>query len=81
MSQREDIQRETNPVKVIRLKCLDCCCGSAKEVSLCPAADCPLWEWRLGKNPYRKPRTMTAEEKEALSMRLAKARISSKNLL
>lgn len=25
----------TNPVKAIRAKCLDCCCGSSNEVELC----------------------------------------------
>lgn len=81
MSNTEEKKIETNPVKVIRLKCLDCCCGSAKEVALCPAKDCPSWEWRFGKNPYRKTKAMTAEEKEALTMRLAEARNSSKKSL
>ena len=56
--------KNTNPVKVIREKCLDCCYGSAKEVELCPCADsCPLWPFRFGKNPYLKPRQYTEEER------------------
>ena len=35
--------------KAIRLKCLDCCCGSALEVRLCEIRRCPLWRYRLGK--------------------------------
>lgn len=35
--------------KAIRLKCLDCCCGSAVEVRLCESKTCPLWRYRLGK--------------------------------
>ena len=70
---------ETNPVKVIRLKCLDCCCGSSKEVALCPAKDCPSWEWRFGKNPYRKTRSLTDEEKATRSARLALARKTPNN--
>lgn len=35
--------------KAIRLKCLDCCCGSAYEVRLCTVTTCPLWRFRLGK--------------------------------
>ena len=35
--------------KAIKAKCLDCCCGSQKEVKLCPSKDCPLWIYRLGK--------------------------------
>ena len=39
--------------KAIRLKCLDCCCGSAHEVKMCPLKNCPLHLFRLGKNPNR----------------------------
>lgn len=41
------------PMKSIRAKCLDCCCGSAQEVRLCPATSCPLYGYRFGKNPNR----------------------------
>lgn len=37
--------------KAIRLKCLDCCCGSALEVRLCSCDSCPLYPYRLGKSP------------------------------
>lgn len=33
--------------KAIRLKCLDCCCGSAVEVRRCSSTACPLWPYRL----------------------------------
>ena len=39
------------PMKAIRAKCLDCCCGQHKEVRLCPIKDCPLWVYRLGRRP------------------------------
>ena len=35
--------------KAIRLKCLDCCCGQPAEVRKCPAVDCPLWRFRMGR--------------------------------
>lgn len=35
--------------KAIRLKCLDCCCGNAAEVRLCPLRRCPLWRFRMGR--------------------------------
>ena len=35
--------------KAIRLKCLDCCCGSAAEVRLCEVRKCPLWRFRMGR--------------------------------
>ena len=42
------------PMKAIRAKCLDCCCGIAQEVKLCPITDCPLYPYRMGHNPNRK---------------------------
>jgi hypothetical protein len=41
------------PLKVIRAKCLDCCCGSAHEVRYCLITACPLWPYRMGRNPMR----------------------------
>lgn len=35
--------------KAIRLKCIDCCCGNMAEVRKCPATNCPLWRYRMGK--------------------------------
>ncbi len=39
------------PLRVIRTKCLDCCCGQWNEVKLCPCEDCSLWLYRFGKRP------------------------------
>jgi len=64
-----------NPMKAIRAKCLDCN-GNAYEVRLCPCEDCALWPFRLGKNPFRKPRSLTDEQKEAAAERLNNARNS-----
>ncbi|MCD8215263.1 MAG: hypothetical protein LUC97_06465 [Clostridiales bacterium] len=64
----------TNPVKAIRAKCLDCCCGSSNEVKLCPAEDCPLHPFRFGKNPYRQQRNYTEEQRQAIAERLSKNR-------
>lgn len=46
------------PVKAIREKCLDCSCGSYKEVELCPMTKCALHPYRLGHRPgwVRKPK-------------------------
>uniref|UniRef100_A0A7V3E844 Uncharacterized protein n=1 Tax=Ignavibacterium album TaxID=591197 RepID=A0A7V3E844_9BACT len=43
-----------SPVKAIRKYCLECSCGSLKEVKNCVCSDCPLYPFRLGKNPNRK---------------------------
>ncbi|MBD3763062.1 hypothetical protein [Rhizorhabdus sp.] len=44
-----------SPLRALRLKCLDCCNGSAREVRLCTAVDCPSWPFRMGKNPWAGP--------------------------
>lgn len=41
------------PMKAIRAKCMDCCCGQTQEVRLCQAQDRPLYPFRFGKNPNR----------------------------
>lgn len=64
----------TNPVKAIREKCLDCCCGQANEVKLCAIEQCALWPFRFGKNPYRQKREMSDEQRQAAVERLRRAR-------
>lgn len=39
------------PIKSIRAKCLDCCCGSFQEVRLCAVKNCVLYPYRFGKRP------------------------------
>ena len=63
-----------NPVQAIRAKCIDCCCGQVAEVKLCPAEDCPIWPFRLGKNPFRAKREMTDEQRERMRAVLDEAR-------
>ena len=47
-------EKTLTPLKAIRAKCLDCCCGQYSEVKLCPVKDCPLYPYRDGHNPNRK---------------------------
>lgn len=55
----DDLERlghaRVSPLRALRLKCLDCCNGSAREVRLCTAVDCPSWPFRMGKNPWAGP--------------------------
>ena len=48
------------PIKAIRSHCLDCMCGQATEVRLCPVADCSLYPYRMGHNPNRKGKSGNA---------------------
>lgn len=65
------MNKPISPMKAIRLKCLDCCCNSPYEVKLCPSVDCPIYPFRLGKNPYRTPRVLSDEQKAKLIKTLA----------
>jgi hypothetical protein len=38
--------------KVVRAKCMDCCCELASEVRKCTALKCALWPYRMGTNPF-----------------------------
>lgn len=70
----EEDQKILTPLRAIRAKCIDCSAGSMKEVRECVMLDCPLYPYRLGKSPNRKPRILTDEEREALRQRMAKMR-------
>ena len=66
-------EKRISPLKAIRFKCLDCCCGSSNEVKLCTVEKCALYPFREGVNPNRKPKVYTEEQKAALISRLRKS--------
>ena len=41
------------PVKAIRKHCIDCSGYNLAEVSRCEQDDCPLYPYRMGRNPSR----------------------------
>ena len=70
-------EKRISALKAIRLKCLDCCCGSSYEVKLCSVEKCPLYPFREGHNPYIAKREYTDEQKEAIKARLSGSRQST----
>ena len=56
-----------SPLKALRLRCLDCCAGSAAEVRLCVSVTCPSWPFRMGRSPWRKPISDATRERLARS--------------
>ncbi len=66
--------RAQNPVKAIRARCIDCCCGDASEVRKCVAVDCPSWPFRMGSNPFRKKLALTDAERRQRIANLRGAR-------
>jgi hypothetical protein len=75
---RDSFDSPKNPVKVIRMKCRDCTNNSVAEIDNCTVKSCPLYPWRMGKNPYRIKKVMTEEQRAIAGARLAKARENKK---
>jgi hypothetical protein len=75
--------KEITPMKAIRLKCLDCSCGSNEEVKNCFSKKCPLYQFRFGykldENGNRRKRDLTDEQRQEMAERLKKVR-DNKNL-
>ena len=46
--------KDLTPLKSIRRHCLECSNGQSKLVRECVITDCPLYDFRFGKNPRRK---------------------------
>ena len=65
-----------SPLKAIKEKCLDCCCGDAYEVKKCTAEKCPLFVYRFGKGA---PRNCTEEVRKAAGERIKKYRRNKKD--
>jgi len=49
--------KRLTPIKAIRKKCLQCCCGQVVEVRECHITDCAIWLYRMGKRPKDSPNT------------------------
>ena len=45
-------EKRLTPIKAIRAKCLDCCCGNSNEVKLCTCTGCALYPYREGHSPF-----------------------------
>lgn len=46
--------KKKTAIETIRAHCLDCSCGSSKEVELCKVTSCVLFNWRFGIDPNDK---------------------------
>lgn len=68
-----EVSENTNVLRAIRLKCLDCSTYNVNEIKECPVKECPLYPFRQGKNPFRK-RELTDEQRQKIGERLNKAK-------
>lgn len=74
-----ETKKKITPLNSIRQHCLWCCCESKKEVRQCPAKDCTLYPFRLGRNPFQKRTNLTDEEKQKIAKRLRSSRKHENN--
>ena len=64
----QEVKENTNVLRAIRLKCYDCSSYQSNEVRDCIVNNCPLYPFRLGKNPFRK-KELTEEKRNELRER------------
>jgi len=62
------------PLQAIKKYCKECGDGSLHEVKNCTYIDCPLYNFRFGKNPFLIRKPMSNKDKKIVSERLQKAR-------
>lgn len=67
----EAVRQNQSIKEAVRLKCLDCSVYQYNEVRDCVVANCPLYPFRLGKNPFKK-RNLTEEQRKEIGERLNK---------
>lgn len=65
-----EVSDNTNVLRAIKLKCLDCSTYNILEIKECPVKNCPLYPFRLGNNPFRKKKELSEEERTKLSERM-----------
>ena len=51
-------EKELTPLRAVKAWCRDCSGFQPKEVRLCPSSDCPLYQYRMGRNPRRRRQTV-----------------------
>ena len=76
---RNGNDKPTSPLMAIKEFCMECCGWERSAVKSCSALQCPLFEFRFGKNPYNK-RTLTDEQRQELAERAKRARESKKDI-
>ena len=65
-------EKITSVLKAVKKHCLECSGYQRDEVKLCTVTKCNLWPFRLGKNPYRKKKELTDEQRAAMRDRMSK---------
>jgi hypothetical protein len=77
VSERLNLPKQKTPLKAIKSMCVECLGGPGTEnlyalIRDCAAPACPLYEYRMGKNPYLK-QNLTDEQRKERSDRAKKS--------
>ena len=67
------MEYKETPLDAIKEFCKKCI-GGARYVDRCTGTNCDIYPYRKGKNPFRKKRKLTDEQREQLAERLKNAR-------
>ena len=68
------------PRKAMRLKCLECCCGSAHEVKQCAIRDCTLRTFRMGRGICTDPEGKVVQTAERSAAQIEAGRRAGKRM-
>ena len=71
--------RKFTPKERILAYCHQCCCYQAKEVKLCPAKSCPLWDFK--EKYYKTPSHYNISEDRRKELSIKMKNIRANNLL
>lgn len=71
----EAVQNTKSPLERIKLHCYYCSVFQLSEVKNCNNKHCALYEFRNGKNPFRK-KELTDEQRQKLAERMRKIKKS-----
>ena len=65
------MEKITSPLKAIKCFCIECMGGQVTYVKECTSKTCPLYDFRMGKNPHN-TRQFTEEQRQAMAERMRK---------
>jgi len=57
--------KNQTPLQAIRAKCIECSGDQKAEVRFCPMTDCPLYPFRMKRNPNYKGRKVSKDQSAA----------------
>jgi hypothetical protein len=84
MTQRDKNEKRKIPVKAMREKCIECMGGKDSEdyrrrIKECASAECPIFAFRFGKDPYRHP-NLSNDQRKRMAGRMRKINLARRSI-